>query len=183
MRNILVWGSAVVLAGLAGILVVLAYLGAFIRPAVRETAMGPYTYVYEEFVGDYKKTAPVFDRVFLALQQEGIAPTKGIGIYLDDPRRVPAAKLRSLCGSVIEGGDLAGLPRLKERFRTGELPVRNSVVAEFPLKNTFSYVLGPLKGYPALVRYANGKGYRMTQTYELYDIPEQKILYVMPVEQ
>lgn len=166
---------------LIGVVVFLAYIGVFSTPKATEMTTGPYTYVYEEFTGDYKKSGPVFDKVYKALENEGIKTTRGIGIYFDDPKEVPADKLRSHCGIIIEKNDLNKIEELEKKYKVGHIREHDSVVVEFPIKNMLSYMIGPMKCYPVLMKYAQKKGYKMTTSFELYDEPAKKILFVMEI--
>ena len=162
-------------------LVFSAYMGMFSTPKATETETGPYTFVYEEFTGDYKKTGPVFDKIYKALEDEGIETTRAIGIYFDDPAVVPADELRSQCGIIIEENDLHKVQELEKKFNVGQIERCDSVVVEFSIKNSLSYMIGPMKCYPVLAKYAQEKGYNMTTSYELYDIPSKKILFIMEI--
>ena len=171
----------IVIASLAIIvIVVLAWHGFFSTPKVSEQEMGPYSYVYDEYVGEYKNTGPVFEKVYKALQAQNISSTIGIGIYLDDPAQVPANQLRSQCGSVYDIKDSAKVAELKN-FKLGSLQRQRFIVVEFPTKTSFSYMIGPAKCYPALTKYANEKGYGMAQPYEVYDMPGKMTYYIMPI--
>jgi hypothetical protein len=59
------------------------------------------------------------------------------------------------------------------------MPKKISIVIEFPKKNMLSYMIGPIKCYPALMKYAQEKSYKMAAPYELYN--NEKILYVMEI--
>jgi hypothetical protein len=157
-----------------------AYMGMFSSLAVVEKEMGPYTLVYESFTGDYKDT--VFDRVNKALLKEGITAIDGIGIYHDDPAQVPAGQRRSDCAMVLPEKDLGRVPELQQRYKIMVLEKKMSLAAVFPVKNSLSYMLGPMKGYKALTGYAGTKGYKLTEPYEYYDMAEKKIYFVMPIE-
>ncbi len=157
----------------------LTYLGYFSSPKPYETKTGPYVIAYESFVGPYSKTGPVFASVYDALEAVGVKGRLGIGIYYDDPARVPADKLRSDCGMVLEKGDLA---KLKGKFNIKVLPKTDSVIVEFPIRNTLSYAIGPMKAYPILMRYAREKNYKTAGAYELYDEINRKIYFVMAIQ-
>ncbi|MFH1386231.1 MAG: GyrI-like domain-containing protein [bacterium] len=159
----------------------LAYMGMIFPLKSYETQMGPYTLVYESFVGPYAQTGPVFDKVYKALKAEGIETTLGLGIYYDEPGKVPADKLRSDCGVVVEKKDLAKLYRVQRKFNVKRLRQRKSIVVEFPLRNMLSYMLGPMRGYPALIKHAEQNGYRPRLAYELYDEKQKKIFFVMRI--
>ncbi|RPI76266.1 MAG: hypothetical protein EHM45_13420 [Desulfobacteraceae bacterium] len=159
-----------------------AYMGMFSSVSVVEKDMGPYTLVYESFVGDYKDTGPVFERVQQALLKEGITASDGIGIYHDDPAKVPADQRRSDCGSILPEKDLGRVPELQQKYKIKVLEKKLSMVAVFPVKNTLSYMLGPMKGYKALADYAGAKGYRLAEPFEYYDMAGNKVCFVMPIE-
>jgi len=165
----------------------LAYMGAFIDPKVTEKDMGPYTLVYEPFIGPYSQTGKVFDRVYASLEADGIRTTVGIGIYYDDPRAVKPEKLRSNCGSVIDPADKGKLAALKNKYKVWTIRKKACLVAEFPLRNMLSYMIGPMKAYPALMKAAQKKGYKiqkgkaMAMTFELYDMKAGRIYFVMEI--
>jgi len=160
----------------------MAYMGIFSPMKPYEAKMGPYTIAYESFIGPYAKTGPVFARVSEALKAEGIVTTRGLGIYYDNPSQVPADKLRSDCGVVIEEKDLAKFNKIKTKFKVKEIAQKDSVVVEFPIRNAVSYMIGPMKAYPALMKYAGEKNYKMTMIYELYDEAHGKVFFVMVIE-
>jgi hypothetical protein len=166
---------------LAALIVFLAYMGMFSTPAVVEKNMGPYTGVYEPFVGDYKKTGAVGMKIYESLKADGVETFKGFGIYYDDPRVTPGEKLRSDVGSILEEKDLARVPELAKKYRIKKLPARQSIVAEFPVRNPLSYMLAPMKTYPAITKYAQHKGCKYGMPYEIYDVPAKKIYLVMEI--
>lgn len=178
MKKALIILSGAVAAILAGAIGFLAYMGWFGPMPVAERAMGPYTLVYESFTGPYQETGPVFDRIYKQMQQEGIPATQGLGIYYDDPRRVPKDKLRSDCGVVLPADSLARTEELEAKYTVKALEKKPSLVTEFPVRNSMSYLFGPMKAYPALMRYAARTGKKITMTYELYDESAKRIHFV-----
>jgi len=171
---------AVVLAVLsAGFL---AYMGVFNKVKASEKNIGPYTYVYESFVGPYKDSGAVFNKVYKSLLADGVKTDKAIGIYYDNPKTVPANRLRSDCGCILEEKDLPMLPKLLEKYKARTLAAKTRLAAEFPYRNTLSYMLGPRKVYPVLMRYAREKGLKISKVYEIYDMPAGKIFYVVETE-
>jgi len=159
----------------------LAYMGLFSPTKAYESKMGPFTIAYESFTGPYAKTGPVFAKVYEAIKAEGIETPRGLGIYYDDPSKVPADKLRSDCGVVIEEKEMAKFNKVRTKFKVKKLARKDSVVVEFPIRNTLSYMIGPMKAYPALMKYAGEKGYKMIMTYELYDEAQGKVLFVLEI--
>jgi hypothetical protein len=182
MQNVLKILGIIVGVIVLGIIIFLGSLGAFSKITVTEQEVGPYTYVYKSFVGDYKLTETVFDDVYAQLKKNNIPAGLGIGIYYDNPQTVAADKLRSDCGSIIADTDAAKAKKLGKDFTVKTLPKAKRVVAEFPIKNTLSYILGPIKAYPALMAYAKDKGYsEMVVGIEIYDMAHKKTLYVMDI--
>jgi len=172
----------IVLAVLVLILLAfLAYMGVFSAPKATEMKTGPYLLVYEEFTGPYAQTGKVFERVSKAVKAEGFDTPLGIGIYLDDPSKVPQEKMRSRCGVVIDKKDIVKFNRVRYKFKTKRIAEKDSIVVEFPIRNNLSYMIGPMKGYPALMKHAQAKGYQMAQPIELYDMPKGKILFIMEI--
>jgi hypothetical protein len=164
------------------VLAFLSYLGLFSELKTYEAVMGPYTIAYESFTGPYAQTGPVFDRVYKAVKAAGIETTRGLGLYYDDPSKVEAAKLRSELGVIIEAKDLAKFKVISQKFKVKVIPKKPSIVAEFPIRNMLSYMIGPMKGYPALVKYAGQKGCKLGQPYELYDEAQKKIFFVIEIK-
>jgi len=179
--KILKWILIIVAVIVVLLLAFLTYMGIFSSPQAYESKMGPFTIIYESFTGPYAETGPVFNKVFEALKAEGIETTRGLGIYYDDPSKVPPDKLRSDCGIVIEEKDLAKFNQIKNKFKVKHLPQKDSVVIEFPIRNMLSYMIGPMKAYPALMKYAEEKGYQWGRSYELYDEDQGKIFFVMEI--
>jgi hypothetical protein len=179
MKKVLVVIGIVIVVVTATCLIFLSFLGFFKKIKTAERMTGPYTYVYRDFKGPYSKTKKVFDEVYEIVRAEGIEPAKGIGVYYDDPAKVSANELRSRCGCIIEGPALKKLPVLKEKLKTDKIPERKSLVVEFPVKNKISYMIGPLKAYPALAKAAQEKNYTFTEAgIEIYDVPAKKIYYI-----
>lgn len=181
MKKVLKWFFAllavVVVAGLA----FFGYMGLLGSPKVSEMKMGPFLFVYQEYTGPYMNTGKIFDKVYKTVRSDGIETKRGLGIYFDDPSKVPAEKLRSQCGVVIEENDFAKFASVSKKYKSKIIETADCVVAEFPIRNSLSYAFGPMKAYPALSRYAQSHGYKPAVSYELYDMPAGKIYFVMPI--
>jgi len=154
--------------------------GFFATVTVEEKNIGPYTLVYEEFIGDYKNTPKIQDKVYYALlNNHKIETQKGFGIYYDNPKEVPGDKLRSEIGCILEEKDLARVEELKtKQFKIKEFPNTNAIVIEFPFNNQFSILAGIMKVYPKLEAYRKEHNYNPREVMEIYDVPSKKILYI-----
>jgi hypothetical protein len=157
----------------------LAWAGMFASVKAVEQEMGPYTMAYDSFVGPYKDTGMIFQKVDQSLRKDGIVASRGIGIYYDDPQSVPANQLRSECGSIIEDKNLAALEKVKANYKIKTVAKSACLVVEFPARTMMAYMIGPMKAYPVLTAAAKAKSLRPSLMYEIYDMPGKKIFYVM----
>ena len=179
MTKVFVIVGAIIASIALMVIVFLSFSGFFYKPTAEEREMGPYAYAYEDFVGAYSKTFPVFNKVYTLLNDAKIENTIGIGLYHDDPAIVPENQLRSSCGSVINETDLQKAISLG--LKTGKIDKKLSVIVEFPVKTTFAYMFAPSKCYPVLIKYVNEKGYKMAAPFEIYDMPNKKMFVIMEI--
>ncbi|MFH0977058.1 MAG: GyrI-like domain-containing protein [Spirochaetota bacterium] len=165
-----------------GLVFFAGYMGFFTTVKIYEKEVGPYTYVFKEFKGDYKLTGPVFDEVYTNINKMGIKTECGIGVYFDDPKVTKTENLRSNCGVIIKQEDSGKIKDLPAILKTGKLDKLKRIVAEFTIKNYLSYMIGPMKAYPALAKYAKENGYNDASVgYEIYDEKAGKIYYIMDI--
>lgn len=160
-------------------LLVISRYGLFAPVNVSEKVVGPYVLIYKKHIGDYNNVGPVMDELFSDLKNNySLAPTKGFGLYYDDPRQVDKAQLRSIVGCVVEGKTIDDLSKVSSKYGVREYPSSNSVVAEFPYKGMISIFIGIMKVYPALAAYIKEHRYNQTPIMELYDMPNERIEYI-----
>lgn len=180
--KILKWFLIVIAVLILLLLSFLYYMGAFKTITVSEKEMGPYTGIYESYTGDFSKVGQIIEKVSNRLKIDGVHPTRAFGIYYDDPRKVPADKLRSDLGAIIDDPmDMAKVRASKNKYKILTIAKSKSVVVKFPLKNMLSYMIGPMKAYPELNKYIEAKGLKVTKAYEIYDMTARKIYFVMQV--
>jgi hypothetical protein len=162
-----------------GVFIKLVQAGLFTTLAAQEQVMGPYSFVYTPFVGDYRKVTGVYRRIHASLKDQGITIKTGLTVFYDDYRYVPRKELRSDVGFVLEEKDLARLPEIEKLYKSKIIPAKESVVTEFPIKNFLSYMVGHLKAYPFLKKYAADKNLKTDMFYEVYDSQVKKIYYAL----
>jgi hypothetical protein len=170
----------IVVATLLLLAVFMLYIGVFETVNVEEKIEGGYVVAGADFVGPYAKTGPEFEKVSKIIKDMGLESTKGLGIYYDDPKAVEAGKCRSFIASVIEEKDMDKMDLLKEKGLTIKTIEKcNSLVIELPVRSSWSYMVGPIKAYPALEKYVGDTKYKEGIVYELYDMPAKKVFYIM----
>jgi hypothetical protein len=162
------------------VLVFAWYIGYFTSITPEERIEGGYTVAGLEVTGPYSKSGKSMQEVMEKLKNLGVECTKSFGIYYDDPKTTPADKCRSFVGGILEEKDLGKLSELKTSgLKVDSVARVESVVAEFPLKNSFSYMIGPMKAYPAISKYLEEKKYKVSLSLEVYDPFAKKITYIM----
>jgi DNA gyrase inhibitor GyrI len=170
----------------AGIVVVVLvsfsfFMGLFSSVQVSRKTMGPYTMMYEPFVGPYEKTQAAFEKVQRQMKAENLDSTLGIGIYYDNPAQVDPRKCRSECGALISGKDLSRLGELSGKSKIKTIVKGEFLYAEFPYKNSLSFMMGPMKVYPLLFAELIRNGFKPTYSIELYDMKSDHIAYLVPI--
>ncbi len=165
------------------IVVFLFYMGMFSQIAFKEQIKGPYTFSYVEHVGPYHKVGKVMIELDNKMRELGFNSTDGIGIYYDDPKKTPKDKLRSEVGSIITADDMNKIVANRDKLNFKMIEKKNYLVAEFPIKNMMSYMIGPMKVYPAFAKYLEENNISIPDKgVELYDMTNKKIIFMMELE-
>ena len=167
-----------------GLIVVIAaalfiFYGGLRKVTFNIEKQGGETLVYEEQIGDYSKSAGPIDKMYYALLNEvGIETFRGFGIFYDNPRKVEKSRLRSEVGNILENPDAATLKKLEGKYNVKTFPEREYIVTEFPYRGKLSVMIGILKVYPAMNRFAWENGFDEDGwVMEIYDIPGRKIVF------
>lgn len=161
-------------------LAIIWYSGAFASIKVFETVEGGYFVAGHEFTGSYSKTGKFISEVDAKLKELGVNCSKGFGIYYDDPKTTPEEKCKSFVGDIIENKDISKIPELKSAgFKVDSIPKSKAIAAEFPARTFLSYMIGPVKVYPMLSKYLIKNNYKATYSLEIYNMTEQKITFIM----
>ncbi len=166
-------------------LIVLGFLthaGLFQPVVAVEKEMGPFTMVYQEHSGPYYQVKDDMDEVYYGLERMGVITYRGIGLYYDDPKQVESADLRSEVGSILEEKDWSEIERIESEFAVKTIPAQTAVVAELPIRNPLSYMVGPQKVYRQVNRIWQEQGYAEPEySLEIYDEANRKITYITPI--
>ncbi len=158
-----------------------SYLGAFKGVDISKQNQGPFKTVYLEHVGPYHKVNKVIEKVEKYMKTQGYTCGRTFGEYLDDPRSVEEARLRSKVGCLVQETP----SNLPEGYLSGEIPQRDYVLAVF----TGSPGIGPLKVYPRVNDFMTRQGLKQSgaviEIYEIHSITEKNAMtttYLFPVQ-
>ncbi len=183
LKKILIGLVVVVVALAAACSAWLGYMGFFSKINVSENELGPLTIVYVTNKGPYSDISPAMMTVSEKLKADfNVTPSKGIGIYYDDPSKIKPADLRSDIGILLEGKDAAKADVVMKKMKVKIMFRKKYATAEFPIKNNMSYMIGAMKVYPVLMGYIKANGYKMTPAIEIYDIKANKITYACEIK-
>ena len=115
--------SISIIAFIAIIVIIYAYLGGFKKINFQHLDQGGETLVYEEITGDYQQSAAVMDKIYYSLLNDfNIETYKGFGLYFDNPQKVEKDKLHSEAGCILEKADTNKISLLKDKFEIKTLP-------------------------------------------------------------
>ncbi|HAE86884.1 TPA: hypothetical protein DCG86_02545 [Candidatus Marinimicrobia bacterium] len=156
------------------------FYGGFNQVNITRSNVGPYTLAYQVHQGDYRKIHVVMDRVFDALnEKKGFFTTLGFGLYYDKPGEVDTDSLRSIGGGILPSE--TDPQTLTCECKIAEFPNTNAVVAEFPYRGKASVIFGAMKAHPAINQYLKDHDIPHAPILEIYDVPDKKIRYIVPV--
>jgi hypothetical protein len=150
-----------------------------IRPRIEAT--GGETLVYEPVIGDYKQTGTITNKVYYALLNiDGIETFKGFAIFYDNPKKIAKSQLRSDVGCILQDADVAKIDsqKLLSKYSIKQCEHKEYLVTQFPYRGIPSIVLGLIKVYPALSKFAEQSGFEAdSPVMEIYDVPNKVIVY------
>ena len=158
----------------------LAYMGMFSNITISERKMGPYTYAYVNHVGPYSEVGTLIMDQYIKLEEAGFNSVDAIGIYYDDPQNTPKEQLKSDAGLIISKQDMGKIEANKGKFNFGTIEEKTYFVTEFPIKNNLSYIIGPMKIYPAFGKFTKDNNITApSKAIEYYDKANSKIIFMM----
>lgn len=153
------WVSLCVLISLLSLLTVAALLlySGLLCDITVQTGCPPIkkiTFAYKFKEGPYKDCGQLFK------ESHCIGPgLPQIGVFYDDPRKVPGALCRSAVGSILSEGENRADEELLKRYETSGFnvfsfpEVTHVVTTSFPHRTFLSVLLGILRVYPRLNHY------------------------------
>lgn len=163
-------------------LVFLAVAGFFTPVRITRVTAGPVMLVYERMRGDYAKSGRIMDAMYRWLQARGVRTFRGFGYYFDDPRRTAKRECRAVVGHVLEPADVSRREAIEERYDVKTFPAQACLQVEASYRGRASILAGLMKAYPALQRYLKHHDLPQRAVMEIYDAPNRRILYWMPLD-
>lgn len=176
-----------ILLSILGVIIVIVlgfsyYLGAFKSVEIVEGEVEPMIIMYKPVVGEYSQSADVMDEMYYKLEEFGVSPTQGVGIYFDNPQMVETEKLRSVVGNIITEDMYATLrdsnADVLNEYEIAVLGNRDAYLAEFPFRNQFSVIVAIMKVYPEINELFVEEKFT-APIMEIYDMENRVIRYVV----
>lgn len=138
------------------------------------------TFAYKFKEGPYKDCRQLFK------ESRSIGPKLScIGVFYDDPKKVPGPQCRSAVGSILSEGDNKADEELLKSYETSGFnvfsfpEVTHVVTTSFPLKSFVSVLLGERRIYPRLKHYIKERRLCAHPFLEIYR--ESQILFMAPL--
>ncbi len=146
---ILKWIGIVILVVAAAIAGFWAYMGGFASVAVERGTIGPIPIAYTTYRGPYSGIGDAWTGFQSEWEAAGATGCDSLAVYLDPPD-TPPEKTRSILACRTDTASAQNAAALQSAFNSFTVPQSNALLAEFPFKNFFSYMVGPMKVYPAI---------------------------------
>ncbi|XP_033995223.1 testis-expressed protein 264 [Trematomus bernacchii] len=138
------------------------------------------TFAYKFKEGPYKDCRQLFK------ESRRIGPKLScIGVFYDDPKKVPGPQCRSAVGSILSEGDNKADEELLKSYETSGFnvfsfpEVTHVVTTSFPHKSFVSVLLGERRIYPRLKHYIKERRLCAHPFLEIYR--ERQILFMAPL--
>lgn len=160
-----------------------AYLGGFSSVVVERGEFGPAEIVYSTHLGPYKGIGESWTKFQKQWEAAGLTECDSLALYLDPPG-TPEANLRSILACRIDALPDAQKAAVKAKLRHFVVPKSKAVVSSFPYKSGASFVLGPMKVYPAFKKVLEQEKLMPPLGIEIYGVMKKikSIGFVMPIE-
>ena len=157
----------------------LLWMGTFNKVWIKDSSTGPYKLVYQDVTGPYQNVQQPMDEVYYYLLENEIETSRGAGIYLDQPQEVPAEKLRSKVGTLIEAKDFDKLQELDLPYQVIDISKASRIKSDFVYRNPFSFIIAVMRVYPTLRNYFHDHQLVGGPVMQIYDMTNSKIEFVV----
>jgi len=181
MKKQILWSilTFIILAIISFAIILISY-GLLNKVTFNEKELGPYKLCAVEQKGDYKLAKEIAKNSYNALKNIDIDSTIGIGVYFDDPKTTPKEECNFIFGSVIPEEKILTEEELKyltekSGFIIKEIPRQKYLITTFKWGNSkfIPLMIAMIKGYPAISKEIDTKGYKQRELLEIYDMKEK----------
>lgn len=160
----------------------LFYMGFFKSIEIKKSKTPTMILVYQKAIGPYPEVADEMNAIYDYLSEEKIDTAKGFGIYFDNPEEVEKEKLRAAVGVILPEENKDKIVKIMKKYNVQIFPEAKALYAEFPYKNTLSYMFGPMKVYPKFMDYMKENEIKPNASIEIYDMKNSKIEFYIPTK-
>jgi hypothetical protein len=160
------------------------YLGYFKSVHIDEKMEGGYILVGQSYIGAYSDAGKNISKTRNKIFPFKLKSQREFGVYYNNPQREKDNNCHYFVGVILENtSDLEKISKLQAAgLFIDSIPKTHSLYAEFPFKSEFSYMVGPLKIYPAFNTYLSEHKYDTKYSIEIYNEKADKIIYLMPFD-
>lgn len=160
---------------------VLWYAGVFTNYSINEMEVGPYSGLYDNVYGNHADASDVRNEIYQELKRDKIKITSVFGIYYKEPETTPKGDLMGYAGCIVAHDDSIYLSEFRYPYKHMQMAVKKRIVVDIRYENNLTQLAGMLRIHPAMRKYARLKGYPVEPIMEIYDLPNQRIRYIMPI--
>ena len=159
--------AALIVALVAIVAGLYAYMGGFHSVQIARGAVEPMEIAYAAHKGSYATIGESWGDFAEAWEEAGLGPCDALAVYLDPPD-TPPEDLRSILACRIDGLNEERRAAAAEAFPTFTTPASPALTASFPYKNELSFVFAPLKVYPEMQKRMQADAITASVGIELY---------------
>ncbi|MEM8772698.1 MAG: hypothetical protein AAGD92_13715 [Pseudomonadota bacterium] len=163
-----------------------AYLGGFSSVVFEEQPYGPVEIAYTTHLGSYAKISESWNRFETEWNDAGIDGKRcdSLAVYLNSPDETEPENLQSILACRLDTALAEDAENFRKAFPVFTIPQVSALRTEFPFKNFLSFMVGPMKVYPAAEKRMKQDALEASIAIELYGPGEKpdRIGIVIPVD-
>jgi hypothetical protein len=161
-----------------------AYMGGFAQVSIERGSYGPADIVYTTHRGSYSGLGDSWERFQSEWEAAGATECDSLAVYLDSPQETAEEDLRSILACRIDTASQADRAALESAFPSFTIPQSDALLATHPYKNYLSFMVGPVRVYPAMEKRMADDGLEASIAIELYGrntAPMTEVGFAVPV--
>jgi len=152
-NNLLAAGAVAAAAGVVALLKWMKVIGS-LPPIKKDVEIRSLNFLYREVQGPYPESCETFKSMYDLFKS---TPMESAGLFFDNPKDVEAKKCRSELGMLLPqemADDAAFIRRMTEEhgFKLKRIPALRAAVVDFPVRVSFSYMIGPMRVWRMLLK-------------------------------